>query len=332
MQHRQVHWYEGLFLRPQHFQAADRHWAELLHTSEQWDHPDYHGLRYLKLQEEVIESGRVVVHHCAARLRDGTLVTASGLEIPPEEFAKALAQSERVRIWLAVPVMNATRRNVGEPGPASRFAVVEEEKADENTGTDLQAVQVRDLNVQLLAAADAVPGFEALPIARVLRAGKGGVPALDERYCPPLLALTAWPRARAQVIGVLERLKTLAKELAGFFPAGGIDLGGDGPLSLGRAMLLAALLRAGARLQPLLEEKRSTHPWAVWIELCGLAGDLAIFRPDHHLPELPSYDHDDLQTSLTALLGQIYEILDNPALLQRPGQTPLQTNKPRRKS
>ena len=28
-----VHWSEGMFLRPHHFQAADRHWRELLATS-----------------------------------------------------------------------------------------------------------------------------------------------------------------------------------------------------------------------------------------------------------------------------------------------------------
>ncbi len=39
MQYLPVHWYEGLFLRPHHFQAADRHLAELLHTSLEFDQP-----------------------------------------------------------------------------------------------------------------------------------------------------------------------------------------------------------------------------------------------------------------------------------------------------
>src|SRR6476469_8516675 len=40
-----VFWHEGMFLRPQHFQAADRYWSELAEVSQQLDHPYYYGLR-----------------------------------------------------------------------------------------------------------------------------------------------------------------------------------------------------------------------------------------------------------------------------------------------
>jgi type VI secretion system protein ImpJ len=33
-----VHWSEGLFLRPHHFQTADRYWTEIVQLGEQWDH------------------------------------------------------------------------------------------------------------------------------------------------------------------------------------------------------------------------------------------------------------------------------------------------------
>ena len=40
-----VHWSEGLFLRPHHFQAADRYWTEAADLSEQWDHQYHYGIR-----------------------------------------------------------------------------------------------------------------------------------------------------------------------------------------------------------------------------------------------------------------------------------------------
>jgi len=49
-----VHWSEGLFLRPHHFQAADRYWTEARETSEHWDHHYNYGVRKLELGEDAI--------------------------------------------------------------------------------------------------------------------------------------------------------------------------------------------------------------------------------------------------------------------------------------
>ena len=70
-----LHWSEGMFLRPHHFQAADRHWAERIQTSESWDHPYNYGLFSLDLSREAIANYQVQVSTCRARLKDGTLIT-----------------------------------------------------------------------------------------------------------------------------------------------------------------------------------------------------------------------------------------------------------------
>ena len=70
-----VHWYEGLFLRPQHFQAAERYWTEALQTSEHYDHPYRYGLRRFEFSEEAIGNYQFQVLACEARMRDGTLLS-----------------------------------------------------------------------------------------------------------------------------------------------------------------------------------------------------------------------------------------------------------------
>ena len=47
-----IFWHVGMFLRPQHFQAADRYWSELTEVSQQFDHPYYYGLRSASFSEE----------------------------------------------------------------------------------------------------------------------------------------------------------------------------------------------------------------------------------------------------------------------------------------
>ena len=69
-----VHWSEGLFLQPQHFQAAERSWAELFHTSGQWDHEYGYGVRRMEISPEAIANYQFQVNVCHARMKDGTLV------------------------------------------------------------------------------------------------------------------------------------------------------------------------------------------------------------------------------------------------------------------
>jgi len=77
-----IFWHEGMFLRPQHFQAAaDRYWTELHETSEQLDHPYYYyGLRTASISEEAIANNQFQIIPCRARLKDGTIIN---LEIGP---------------------------------------------------------------------------------------------------------------------------------------------------------------------------------------------------------------------------------------------------------
>ena len=56
-----VHWFEGMFLRPQHFQAADRAWAEALDTSEHWDHEYNYGIRSIEISADAVANYQIQV-------------------------------------------------------------------------------------------------------------------------------------------------------------------------------------------------------------------------------------------------------------------------------
>lgn len=56
-----VNWCEGLFLRPHHFQAADRYWTEALTNSEGWDHAYHYGLRHIRISREAIGNAQVEI-------------------------------------------------------------------------------------------------------------------------------------------------------------------------------------------------------------------------------------------------------------------------------
>ena len=69
-----VHWYEGLFLRPHHLQAADRYWTELIQTGSRWNCAYDYGVYAFEFSKEALANHQLDVRVLKARLRDGTLV------------------------------------------------------------------------------------------------------------------------------------------------------------------------------------------------------------------------------------------------------------------
>src|SRR5687768_14474709 len=70
-----VHWFEGMFLSPQHFQAADRHWNELQQLSGKFDHGYNYGMSSIKFSTEAIANVTFQVDRCEARTFDGTMIS-----------------------------------------------------------------------------------------------------------------------------------------------------------------------------------------------------------------------------------------------------------------
>src|SRR5262249_40874315 len=148
-----VHWHEGMFLRPHHLQAAQRHAAHLLRVNGQWDVHYNWGVRDIDLDLTALANYRGVVRALKARLRDGTVVSVpedgqlSALDLKP-----AFARANTVPLYLAMPLFNLGRANISDRGVSDggRFVLDSQNLEDENTGTNPQALQFRLLNLKLL--------------------------------------------------------------------------------------------------------------------------------------------------------------------------------------
>src|SRR4051812_17665013 len=101
-----VHWHEGMLLRPQHFQASDRHWHDQLRCASRWDRPYHYGIRSIRLDPDALKAARFKVQRLEARLRDGTIVRVpeDGV-LPDEDLREVLTGPDPVEVSLAVPVL-----------------------------------------------------------------------------------------------------------------------------------------------------------------------------------------------------------------------------------
>jgi type VI secretion system protein ImpJ len=298
MRNSAVHWSEGLFLRPHHFQAADRHWTETLQTSEQWDHQYNYGLRKLELSPEAMANYQVQVNACQARMKDGTLISLeAGQELDRIDLKEAFATQSSVRVYLAAPKLKMGGANVatGADAGKQRYSEIKQSPQDESFGGNDQEIQLKVLNVRVLLSTQDLEGYELLPIAQIQRAGaREAAPQLDTDYIPPVLAIDAWSplgrdivRAIYDIIG--KKIEVLSEQVVNR----GITLVSQEPGDLDRLLMLAELNAAYATLGA-LAFALGVHPLVAYTELCRIVGQLSIFAPERRVPDIPHYDHDDL--------------------------------------
>src|SRR6056297_1722748 len=113
-----VHWYEGLFLRPQHFQAAERHWCESHQTSQRWDHPYHYGIKSLRLSDAALANQHFQIDQLQLRMPDGTLVDLAIGQEPDRvslkaglneasplstELSEGFEKEAVIRVYLGIP-------------------------------------------------------------------------------------------------------------------------------------------------------------------------------------------------------------------------------------
>jgi type VI secretion system protein ImpJ len=295
---RAVHWNDGMFLRPHHFQVAERYAQHLAQRNEQWGMHYGWGLREIDIDLDALANHRFAVRSLRARLRDGAAVSVpeDGL-LPSLDLKAALEAEASVTVFLAVPVLNLGKPNVPAEGSNEdpRFLIQTQELEDENTGVNPQKILVRSLNLKLLTSGQDQTGFEALPIARLEKSqGPEGGPQLDLAYIPPVIACDAWRPLQADILQSLcDRIGKKIDALAEQALARGVTF--DSHVQ-GDQQLFAQLRSLNESHPGLrtLSFAHGIHPLDAYLRLCDLMGKLSIYDESRRPAEAPLYDHDDL--------------------------------------
>ncbi|QGJ71934.1 Type VI secretion system baseplate subunit TssK [Planctomycetales bacterium 10988] len=327
MRNMPVHWSEGMFLRPQHFQAADRYWQEQMTTSQNWDHPYHYGIRAIEFSREALENHQFEIHLLHARLKDGTLISLEAGQEPDRvelkdsllrgepvkvDLEAGFADQKMIRLYLGVPKLRLGSPNVALNGDArhERFSETEREVQDESQGGNDQLINFKDLQVRILLSTEDTTGYEILPIAQIERASEGeSVPRLDVKYIPPMLAADAWPplgrdivRAIYDIIG--KKIEVLSQQVINR----GMTLYSQEPGDFDRILMLTQLNQAYSVLS-VLAFAPGVHPFWVYEELCRIVGQLSIFGDERRTPDLPRYDHDDLASVFLLVKALIEKLI-----------------------
>ncbi len=289
-----VVWSEGMYLGPHHFQTQSRYFEDSMAflAASLWREP--WGLLHVELDSKAIRNGTASLLHAAGIFPDGLPFEVPNSDPPPsirnllEVFPSTDAE---LPLYLTVPMRrdNGFDCDLSASANSSRFARMQRTLRDETNGIDEREIDLGRKNIRLMTEAELNPDLLSIPIARVLRDGRGHL-VFDEEFVPSCLRLNASESlmllVRRLLDAILEKSATIARSARrhGRFEAG------TAALDVANYWFLHALHNAIPPLQH-LTATRHAHPEDVYIELSRLAGALCTFALDSDPRQLPAYDH-----------------------------------------
>lgn len=333
-----VHWYEGLFVEAQHYQAARRAREACAAASEQFDHPFGYGVRELELDPLELKNGKLEIVRLKVRMRDGALIAFDRAERPeapeelrrpfhsPEQAILALeplfARSPKPLVYLALPQWQEGQSNVSLGGPGGACRYFERIKAvrNEDHGLDPRPVPYRVPNFRLMYLGQDMSGYDVLPLVQLemVQGPEKPLPQVDPTYFPPLLAADAWPDLR-EGIGreTYDHLRMKLDMLCdSLFGEHGTEFLLSNKAASQQSFLLHHINLVLADLGPPLFAS-GVHPYPLYQEFCRALGRLSLFRKSRTLEERPpQYDHDRLADIFRYVKKELTEVL---SIIRDPG-------------
>ncbi len=314
----EVHWHEGMFLRPHHLQAAFRDLRGRLHQESERVRPWSYGVAKLEVNLGLLSQYELEVTSCEVLFPSGEWVCVpDNAYVDRRGFREILEERKsRLDVWLGIPRMMERDPNVVEPGQEGadggrRYRLRESQAFDENTGTNPQTIQLRCLNAQLFFEGESQAGFEVVKIGRIHPTGSAkSLPTLDAAYSPPVLSLESWDPLYSMVREAAYAVRQSSSELAAQVARREVAIASEATGGVETAMKLQVLHRSTAVLHQMIERPRF-HPQEVYLELCRVVADLSIFAPGHALGEdLPVYDHEDVGACFAGVIDTLHNLLE----------------------
>ncbi len=302
-----VIWSEGLFLRPQHLQQADRYQEHFVQkrveriTSYPWGFSD------LEIDRDVAQQNKFGLRQAAGVLPDGTPFNVpADSPLPPPITVPENAAG--LYVWLLMPeaAPNIREADAESAESASRFVTGAETFIDSTSKLRMEEdIEIGHPRLTFEIRKTPKAGFVGLQIARIVEVTDKAI-VFDERFAPPVLATCAHPVTLGWLDRVIGWVETKLEELARYAS----DPGSGGGLQSVDYFMLQMLNRAIPQLKH-LRNSRYVHPERLFVELLALAGELATYATkERRANDYVAYDHDRLEASFEPVLADIQKFLN----------------------
>lgn len=302
-----VAWREGQFLRPQHFQQADRSFDSRLKARAELLRPYPWGLSEIQIDEDMATLGKFTVVRAKGVMPDGTAFSIPD-ELPPPPPLDLPGDTRDATIYLTLPAAQVGAQEFREAESATadtRFLVSESEVSD-NFSDDRggEQIELARPNLHFGVTRDQTYGRVLCGLAQV-REMQGKRVMFDDRYIPPVQDIAATRPLKHGLVDILGRCEQRADELA-LRAAEATDGGAE---TFASFLLLQALNKWIPVLRH-LDALPVVHPERLYQDLASLAGEIAtLIKPERKAPPLPAYEHENLRGTFDPLFDLLQSML-----------------------
>ncbi len=300
-----VQWHDGMLLRPEHFQQADRRLEQLQHFQLSQALPHYWGVSHLKIDDVLLASGTFRLMELDAIMPDGMVVGLNAedgdhLELDLADYAKQFKKSKSLYVYLAVPEHRADAASLTSQFPRydsteSGFVV------NQNTGEEAPRFPCLKPHLTLFAGDEPSGRFVFFPIAKVNQVKANYV--LDD-FTPPSLCISLTSKLGSLCAHTAKNIRNKAAFLSEQIRNDKRSIMAQESQAHIRSMM-SDLLGFEALFQT-----GNTHPFNVYIGLCQLAGSLSALRSSEIPPVFNPYNHNNLMGSFGAVFEYIAHCLN----------------------
>lgn len=302
-----VAWREGMFLRPQHFQAQERFFDSQLRSRIDGVRGWAWGVTTLVIDEDLASLGKFSVRRCSGVLPDGTPFSIPD-ELPPPPPLDLPADTRDAVVYLTLPAAQpgaVEYRDAERAGHEARFAVREAEVGDSfSDGAGSEPIDFGLPNLHFGVTRDQTYGRVTLGLARIREINNKKV-VFDDRFISPCLDIASSSRLQGGLTDIVGRADQRAEELA----LRAVEATDGGSETFASFLLLQALNRWLPLLRH-LEALPMVHPERLFEQLSSLAGELAtLVRPERKPPPLPLYDHENPQVCFEPVFDLLQSML-----------------------
>jgi type VI secretion system protein ImpJ len=302
-----VAWREGQFLRPQHFQQADRSFDSRLKARAELLRPYPWGLSEIVIDEDMATLGKFTVIRATGVMPDGTAFSIPD-ELPPPPPLDLPADTRDAVIYLTLPAAQVGAQEFSEAesaGAEMRFIVSEHEISDSfSDERSAEPVELGRPNLLFGVTRDQTYGRVLCGLAQVRELQAKKV-MFDDRYIPPCQDIVATRPLKHGLIDIVGRCEQRSDELA----LRAVEATDGGAETFASFLLLQALNRWIPVLKH-LDSLPVVHPERLYEQLASLAGEIAtLIKPERKAPPLPPYEHENLRGSFEPLFDLLQSML-----------------------
>jgi type VI secretion system protein ImpJ len=302
-----VAWREGQFLRPQHFQQADRAFEARLRARADALRPYPWGLTVIEIDEDMATLGKFTVKRMKGVMPDGTAFSCPD-DVPPPPPLDLPEDTRDAIVYLTLPAAQPGAQEFREADVAGddvRFLVEEGDVSDNfSDERNSEAIELGRPNLRFGVTRDQTYGRVLCGIAQVREIQSKKV-MYDDRFIPPVQDIAASRTLKNGLVDILGRCEQRADELA----LRAVEATDGGAETFASFLLLQALNKWVPVLRH-IDALPVVHPERLYQDLASLAGEIAtLVKPERQAGALPPYNHEDLRGTFEPLFALLQSML-----------------------